>query len=141
MSLRLEGLQSLQPSPHSPRILLLQFDISIKTDSPLFGGLTATQAVLLTHGDSINTIAEGFREIARSGDIVVAIENREKMLYGVQFHPEVDLSVNGVRMLRNFAYDVCKMEGKYTIEDREEKCLTEIRSIVGDKKVRAHQPL
>jgi GMP synthase (glutamine-hydrolysing) len=45
--------------------------------------------VLLTHGDSVDQVPEGFRVIARSGDLIAGIECAERQLYGVQFHPEV----------------------------------------------------
>ena len=78
------------------------FDISLEPECKLFDGLGERTQVLLTHGDSVDKVPEGFRVMARSGDIVAGIENSERQLYGVQFHPEVDLSVDGTKMLRNF---------------------------------------
>lgn len=47
------------------------------------------QEVLLTHGDSIDKVAEGFKVVATSGNLVAAIANDKLRLYGLQFHPEV----------------------------------------------------
>ena len=47
------------------------------------------QAVLLTHGDSIDKLAEGFRVVGKSGNITAAIANEKLRIYGLQFHPEV----------------------------------------------------
>ncbi len=45
--------------------------------------------MLLTHGDSVDHVAEGFKSVAKSGDLVAAIANEKDHIYGLQFHPEV----------------------------------------------------
>lgn len=112
-----------------------QFPIKLNLDSPLFEGLNSTETVLLTHGDSIQDPGVGFEVIAKSGEIVAAIENKQKQLYGVQFHPEVDLTVRGQDFLRNFLYKIANFDGSYTVENREEKALREIKEQVGDEQV------
>jgi len=108
--------------------------ISIDTDSELFYDLNKREAALLTHGDSIDTIAEGFKQIADSNGLIAAIENPDKRLYGVQFHPEVDLTENGMKVFHNFLYRIAGFSGDYTMEDREEHAINYIRDTVGDKK-------
>eukprot|EP01126_Amoeba_proteus_P043358 TRINITY_DN4756_c0_g1_i18.p1 TRINITY_DN4756_c0_g1~~TRINITY_DN4756_c0_g1_i18.p1 ORF type:complete len:569 (-),score=133.84 TRINITY_DN4756_c0_g1_i18:175-1881(-) len=112
-----------------------QFTIQVQTDCPLFDGLDSLQTVLLTHGDSVTSVGDNFKIAAKSGELISAIYNSEKSLYGVQFHPEVDLSVNGVAMLSNFLFKISKFSGSFTIEDRHQKALEHIRNRVGDKKV------
>ena len=51
--------------------------------------LEKTQQVLLTHGDSVTRVADNFKVVGRSGNLVAAIANDKLRLYGVQFHPEV----------------------------------------------------
>lgn len=109
-----------------------QFTIQVETDSPLFNNLQPQQPVLLTHGDTIDQVAEGFQVIGMSGDLVAAIENPDKQMYGVQFHPEVDLTVNGKQVLANFLFKIAQFEGSYTMEDREQKAIDYIRDKVGD---------
>ena len=73
-----------------------QFEIQVETDCPLFKGLETKQKVLLTHGDSVDQVANGLRCVAKSSRrIVAAIADVERRFYGVQFHPEVDLTENG----------------------------------------------
>merc|ERR1719414_430454 len=80
-----------------------QFEISCENDSLLFSGLSNKQDVLLTHGDSVVDPGAGISITARSSSgIIAAVENASLKQYGVQFHPEVDLTVNGKDMLANF---------------------------------------
>jgi GMP synthase (glutamine-hydrolysing) len=111
-----------------------QEDISIDDSSALFSGLDTCQKVLLTHGDSIDSegVAEGFRQTATSGGIVAAIENAEERLYGVQFHPEVDLTEHGKEIFHNFLYDIAGFSGDYAIADRESQAIAYIQETVGD---------
>ncbi|CAI2338382.1 unnamed protein product [Caenorhabditis sp. 36 PRJEB53466] len=112
-------------------------EVQVDTKALLFDGLETTETVLLTHGDSVseNTVAPGFKVIARSGHHVAGICDEERKLYGVQFHPEVDLTANGNKMFENFLFKIVGCLGKFTIENREDQCIAEIKEIVGDKKV------
>ncbi|KAJ8668804.1 hypothetical protein QAD02_000063 [Eretmocerus hayati] len=112
-----------------------QFPIEVDTKCLLFKGLEKEQLVLLTHGDSIDRVAENFRTTARSSNFVAAIANDKLNLYGVQFHPEVDLSSNGKAMLHNFLFGIAGLTGNYTLKDRESQCIQYIRETVGNSKV------
>lgn len=90
---------------------------------------------MLTHGDSIDKIAENFRSIAHSSSFCAGIYNEKLRLYGVQFHPEVDLTINGKTMLRNFLFDVVGLTGNYTMQCREAECVKYIKECVGANKV------
>lgn len=80
--------------------------------------------MLLTHGDSVDAVAEGCRVIGRAGDVVtgrprssssfspnLALDIVDKRIYAVQFHPEVELTVNGIQMLKNFLFGVAECQG------------------------------
>lgn len=101
----------------------------------VFRGLDKTQEVLLTHGDSIDKVAESFKPIAQSQAFIAGISNEKLNLFGVQFHPEVDLTVNGKAMLKNFLFDICGLTGNFTILGREEQCIKYIKDTVGNNKV------
>ena len=64
-----------------------------------------------------------------------AIANENQNIYGVQFHPEVDLTENGRRIFSNFLFDIAKCKGSYTIKSREASCISYIQETVGDHKV------
>lgn len=66
---------------------------------------------------------------------VTAIEHTTHKLYGVQFHPEVDLTVNGLTMLRNFLYKITGLKGTYKLKSREDQCIKYIKDTVKDSKV------
>jgi len=114
-----------------------QFKITVETSSPIFRGLQSEQEVLLTHGDSIDRVASNLKVIAKSGDLVAGIEDEVHKLYGVQFHPEVDLTENGVTMIKNFLFGVAGCCGTYTVDSRMETCVRQIRKTVGNMKVLA----
>ncbi len=70
-----------------------------------------------------------------SSGLVSAIANEKDRLYGLQFHPEVDLSVEGKKMMHNFLLKVCGFSGSFTMEDRQKRCVEYIKETVGNKKV------
>lgn len=108
-----------------------QFTIKIDTTSPLFKDMNEEQQALLTHGDSVQDVAVDFKPIALSGPIIAAIANDQRKIYGVQFHPEVDLTTNGKQILKNFLYEVAQLPGDFTMKSREQECIDAIRSTVG----------
>ncbi|MCE3235583.1 MAG: glutamine amidotransferase [Vampirovibrio sp.] len=115
-------------------------EITVEPGCLLFDGLTADQHVLMSHGDSVGEPAPGFRVVGKSvsthhHEVVAAIQNSDARLYGVQFHPEVELSVNGGKMLENFLYKICGLSGSHVLGDRLEESLEAIRQQVGDKNV------
>ena len=96
--------------------------------------------VLLTHGDSIDRVADSFRVTAKSSsNIIAAIASDKLNLYGVQFHPEVDLTPNGKTMLHNFLFGVAGLTGNYTLQGREHQCIQYIRDTVGSNKILVNQ--
>lgn len=66
---------------------------------------------------------------------ILGIADEERKIYGVQFHPEVDLTLNGRSIFRNFLLKIAGCTGSYTLGNREEICIDEIRRTVGDKRV------
>ncbi|XP_071052290.1 GMP synthase [glutamine-hydrolyzing] [Onthophagus taurus] len=112
-----------------------QYNIEVNPKCLLFKGLDKMQQVLLTHGDSIDKVAENFRSIAQSTSFCAGIYNEKLRLYGVQFHPEVDLTANGKEMLKNFLFDVVSLTGNYTMQGREAECIKYIKDTVGSNKV------
>lgn len=102
--------------------------------SPIFEGITQNQ-VWMSHTDYISAAPEGFEVVATTSNCpVAAMHNVEKKLYGVQFHPEVEHSLDGDKILRNFLYTVCEVSGDWNTTSFIEDKVAEIKSIVGDKR-------
>ena len=112
-----------------------QIEVDLDNSCPLFDGLAKTQSVLLTHGDSVQELPECLVVIGRSPHHITALRHKSKPFFGVQFHPEVDLTLNGKKMLENFLLKVCKVSGSFKIEDRLNKAVNEIQAQVKDKDV------
>jgi len=75
---------------------------------PLFKGVSANSRIWMSHGDTVISPPKGFRFIAHSETIKsAAMMNEEKRIYGVQFHPEVEHTVCGATVLRNFIESIC----------------------------------
>lgn len=110
-------------------------DIEVNPDCLIFDNLDSTQTVLMSHGDSVEKMPDGFSACAKSGAICAALADKTRRVYGVQFHPEVDLTVNGVKILDNFLKKVCELEGNYILEDRIQTAIDKIKKQVGDNKV------
>lgn len=106
------------------------------TSSGLFEDLDETECVLMSHGDRIVSIPDGFSVTASNSHTpFAAFENQEKQFYGVQFHPEVRHSVHGNDMLRNFAFRVCGATGDWSMENFIEMEIEKIQQQVGNRKV------
>nr|AAH56730.1 Guanine monphosphate synthetase [Danio rerio] len=111
------------------------FNIALDNSCSLFRGLQKEEHVLLTHGDSVDKVADGFKIVAQSGNIVAGIANEQKKLYGTQFHPEVDLTERGMDMLRNFLFEIAGCSSNFTVQNRQMSCIREIREKVDKSKV------
>ena len=114
-----------------------QFNLHINPSSLLYSALPPSIDVLLTHGDSIAQTAPGFAVTATtSAGLVCSIEDVQRRVYGVQFHPEVDLTTHGKDMLLNFITRIAHIPRTFTLTDRLASITNEIRQEVGaDKKV------
>lgn len=106
------------------------------TDCPLFRGLPAQGISWMSHGDYMEKVPDGFELVAHSRACPnVAIADVKRGFYGVQYHPEVNHTENGVRMIRNFLYEVCLAAGDWTMEDYKRTAIAAIREKVGGGKV------
>eukprot|EP00456_Euglypha_rotunda_P012443 TRINITY_DN13533_c0_g1_i7.p1 TRINITY_DN13533_c0_g1~~TRINITY_DN13533_c0_g1_i7.p1 ORF type:complete len:582 (-),score=78.95 TRINITY_DN13533_c0_g1_i7:107-1852(-) len=112
-----------------------QDEVTFDSTSLLFDGIEEGP-VLLTHGDSCDKVATDFKVISRSSSgLIAAIEHKEKNFYATQFHPEVDLTTHGKRMLENFLFKIAKFTGTYTAKSREKSAISMIRKVAGEKKI------
>ena len=110
--------------------------ILIDIDTDILENVRDNSIMWMSHGDSINKLPEGFIKIAHTQNTFhAAISNSVKKLFGVQFHPEVIHSENGMEVIKNFVYTICKCNADWTTETFLDEAIPRIRNQVGDKKV------
>jgi GMP synthase (glutamine-hydrolysing) len=102
----------------------------------LFNGVTGELRVWASHGDYVEAAPPGFRVVATSANApVAAMEDTDRALYGLLFHPEVAHTDRGLEILKHFAFDVCGCTGDWTMASFVEEATERIRQQVGDGKV------
>ncbi len=104
--------------------------------SKLFAGVPTQGRVLMSHTDFVSRLPDGFAGIAHTADCpAAACENAQKKLYAVQFHPEVEHTDEGRKIIHNFLYTICGAKGDYRLDDYIETQIQAIRQKVGSQKV------
>ena len=110
--------------------------VTIDRSSVLFEGLSPEQVALMSHTDQVSVLPEGFESLAHTATCPnAAVANPAKGLYGFQFHPEVENTVHGMEMLKNFLFGVCHARGDYTMDDYIDTQVAAVREKVGKDKV------
>ena len=111
-------------------------DTRLTGESRFFGDLDKAQRVLMSHTDYVSAAPEGFVVTAQTSLCpAAAMECPQRNLYAVQFHPEVENTVNGKPMLRRFLYEICGATGDYNMNGYLEREMEAVRAQVGDKRV------
>ena len=110
-------------------------NVNIDNTSKLFEGFDNTNIFLMSHTDYVETVPEGFKRIGFTSVCPnAAMENEAKKLYGIQFHPEVNNSVNGTQVIKNFLYNVCNCTGDWVMSSFVEDQIKMLKEKIGDKK-------
>ncbi len=110
--------------------------LRLRLDDPLFKGLEPETDVWMSHGDKVVQLPPGFRSIASTENSPhAAVSDPERMLWGVQFHPEVKHTKLGTEMLRNFVFGIAGAKGDWSLSDFIETETQRIRQTVKDKGV------
>src|SRR5512143_3593388 len=100
--------------------------------------LKSISQVWMSHGDRITKLPEGFIALARSGNSpFAAMGDMRRKYFGVQFHPEVNHTPNGEKLLKHFAIDICGVKPTWTPASIIEESVERVRRQVGDERVLA----
>ena len=104
--------------------------------SPLFEGVDRTAVYWMSHGVEVERLAEGFRISAASENCRhAAVEDVQRRLYGVQFHPEVLHTAFGKKIIENFLYGVCGLHVCWTMASYMDTAIAECRQKIGSGRV------
>ena len=106
------------------------------TACKLFQDLPSEGISWMSHGDYMAKVPDGFTLTAHTNACPnAAIADETRSFYGVQYHPEVNHTENGVKMIHNFLYKICHAKGDWTMEDYCKTAIASIREKVGDGQV------
>jgi GMP synthase (glutamine-hydrolysing) len=111
-------------------------EIKLDNTCKIFEGLEEVNQCWMSHTDFISKAPAGFKIVATTNECpAAAMANEERKLYGVQFHPEVEHTPFGKKMLNNFLFNVCEVKGDWSMASFAESKIAEIKELVGDRKV------
>ena len=106
--------------------------VELERSSCLFDGLPNTLSVWMSHGDEADELPAGFVLTAKSPNAVAAIENLERKMWAVQFHPEVHHTPLGTEILRTFAIKICGAKPNWTAQRFIDETVAGVRKTVGN---------
>jgi len=110
--------------------------LQVTKDSLLFDGIGPQLDIWSSHGDKLTAAPRGFRTVARTENSdFAAVEDAERKLYGLLFHPEVAHTPRGKEILRNFLFHVCHCTMDWTMGSFIEEACARLRRQVGDEQV------
>jgi GMP synthase (glutamine-hydrolysing) len=110
-------------------------ELSVKGKGKLLKGLKGKEQIWMSHGDLVTKLPKDFDILAKTDTCpIAAIENKDRKLYGMQFHPEVAHTLKGMQILRNFVFDICKSKKDWNV-NLVSKLIAEVKKEVKDKAV------
>ena len=110
-------------------------NVSIKNSSKLFNGFKNKNNCLMSHTDFVEQTPQGFENIAKTELCPIAgMQNISKKLYGIQFHPEVNHTENGINIIKNFVCTICGCAGNWKMSSLAEQTIENLRKKIGNKK-------
>lgn len=111
-------------------------EVTYHCDSVLFQDIDKTSIAWMSHTDYISALPAGFAATATTSHCpVAAMEHSEKKIFALQFHPEVEHSVAGNQILKNFLYHVCGCKGDWEMASFAKMSIESLKEKIGDKKV------
>ena len=108
----------------------------VDNKSEIFKNVPQESTIWMNHRDRVSKLADGFKKTAWTLNCPVAgMENKEKNIYAVQFHPEVVHSEYGKEMLESFVIDICHAKKTWKMDDFADKIIAEIKEKYAGEKM------
>ena len=96
----------------------------------------SNKSVWMSHEDAVVKLPKNFITVASTRDSkLTIIENIKDKIYGVQFHPEVTHTDNGIQIFKNFLFSICKIKKNWNISSQKNRLIKEVKNIVKKDKV------
>ena len=111
-------------------------ELAVSIQDPLFEGVPAKSVVWMSHGDRVVRLPRGFEVLGTSSNSpFAAVRDRERSIYGLQFHPEVAHTEAGSRILQNFLRQIAGLAGTWSMEEFIDSQISELRARIGGASV------
>lgn len=109
--------------------------VNLDTSSLIFENISEKNNCLMSHTDYVDKVPEGFKKVGYTDSCpTAAMENKGKKLYGIQFHPEVNHTTDGTKIIKNFLFNVCGCTGLWKMSSFVETSIAALREKIGNKK-------
>jgi GMP synthase (glutamine-hydrolysing) len=110
--------------------------LEIKKTGKILKGFSKKEQVWMSHGDVVTNLPKSFDLLASTDTCKTgAVENNKAKIYGVQFHPEVFHTTNGMKIYKNFLFDICKAKKDWRISNVKDDLIKEIKKEIKDESV------
>ncbi|MGI6298362.1 MAG: glutamine-hydrolyzing GMP synthase [Saccharofermentanales bacterium] len=131
MARQLGGCVNTAATPESGRV-----DLQLNPDFAIFNSVEPQTTCWMSHNDEITKLPPNFSAAAATSTCpIAAIADKERDFYGVQFHPEVQHTPDGIAMLSNFLFDVCGCVGDWQMSTFVTDSIDKLQKLIGDRKV------
>ena len=108
----------------------------VENNNPLFKNIKSNSQVWMSHGDTIENLPLNFKRIASTSDVDnAAFHNVNSNIYGLQFHPEVFHTTDGLQIIKNFVVNISQCSTDWTPDSFVDSSISSIKNQVGNQKV------
>ncbi len=110
--------------------------LTVSEHQNLFKGIPLRTTCWMSHGDSILKLPKGFKPIASTENTpIAACANTTNLFFGLQFHPEVEHTPHGTKMIQNFLFHICRCKRSWTMKSFADESISKIKNVVGSHKI------
>lgn len=109
-------------------------ELKVDKNDKLLNGFDSVEDVWMNHGNSVTKVPLGFDVLARTDNCIAVIQDADRNIYGVQFHPEVTHTKKGSVLLGNFVFGICSAKKDWSMEKFIENEIDNIKKQVGDRR-------